>query len=278
VHRRRLRQQVPDPPGEPAGLDQRGGLAADPGHPPGGHRQAGQLGQQDRRPPDRDMMSAGQVRCLRMRLGAVAGPRPHMCRQHPRADRPAARARLGLRHVPGHRRRRRRDDIGDLMAALQHDGRPGQARPAAAARSRGELQPLIGIIRQHQRRPRLAGLLARPPPAPLPQRPVPRLLLIRAVRGRRPRRGRGVLARGVLQVLHPCPQLPDQLVRPGQQRRQLSMREPLQLRRRGDTGHIRHSTQINPTAGPQSTTCHGVSQARTGTARRPGETPPTLAE
>jgi len=126
---------------------------------------------------------------------------------------------------------RRRGDIGDLMAALQHDGHPGQPRPAAPAAGRGELQPLIGIIRQHQRRPRLARLLARPPPAPLPQRPVPRLLLIRAVRGRRPRRGPGVLARSALQVLHPCPQLPDQLVRPGQQRRQLSMREPLQLRR-----------------------------------------------
>jgi hypothetical protein len=162
------------------------------------------------------------------------------------------------------------------MAALQHDGRPGQARPAAAARSRGELQPLIGIIGQHQRRPRLAGLLARPPPAPLPQRPVPRLLLIRAIRGRRPRRGRGVLARSALQMLHPCPQLPDQLVRPGQQRRELRMREPLQLRRRGGTGHIRHSTQINPSAGPQSTTRHGVSPAHTGTARRPGETPRRL--
>jgi hypothetical protein len=38
-------------------------------------------------------------------------------------------------------------------------------------------------------------------------------------------------------------------------------------------GHIRHSTQINPPAGPQSTTCHGVSPARTGTACRPGRTP-----
>ncbi len=38
------------PVGEPAGLHQGGGLPADPGHPPGRYRSAGQLAQQQRRP------------------------------------------------------------------------------------------------------------------------------------------------------------------------------------------------------------------------------------
>ena len=79
-----------------------------------------------------------QVRGLRAGLRPVTGPRPHVRRQLALGDRPAARAFLGLRHVLGHLRRRRRPDVGDLMAALRRHRLAGQARPAPAARRRRE--------------------------------------------------------------------------------------------------------------------------------------------
>ena len=188
VQCRRGPQQVPHMVREPAGPDQCGGLAADRGHPPGGHRQAGQLGQQLRGPRDRDVMPADQIRGLRVHLGAVAGAGPHVRRQHRLADDPAARAGLGLRHVLGHLRRRRGRDVGDLVAALCQHWHAGQVRAAAPAGQRGQLDPLIGVIGQAHRGTRVAGLLTRPPLPPLPQRTVSRLLPVRAVRRRRPRR------------------------------------------------------------------------------------------
>ena len=188
VHRRRGPQQLPHPLHEPAGPDQRGGLPPDPGHPPRRDPEAGELAQQQRRPVNRDVMPGGQVRGLRAGLRPVAGPRPHVRGQLPLGDRPAARALLRLRHVLGDPRRRRRLDVGDLVAALRRHRLAGQARAAPAALRRRELQPLVRVIDQPHRRPRLARLLPRPPFPPLPQRPVPALLLIRAVRRRRPRR------------------------------------------------------------------------------------------
>src|SRR6185312_16730268 len=81
--------------------------------------------------------------------------------------------------------------------------------------------PLIRVIHELHGGAWLAGLLARPPLPPLPQRPVPRLLLIPAVRRRRPRGIRGIPADLPLQLLHPhlqplrlAGQLRDQLIRP----------------------------------------------------------------
>ena len=145
VQRRGLAQQLPHRLREPAGLDQRGGLAADCGQPPGGDRQPGQLAQQLRRPADREIVPAGQVRGLRVRLGAVAGPRPHVRGQHGLADHTAARARLGLRHVLGHFRRRRGRDIGDLMPALYQHRLGGQPRPAAPAAGRANSSRSSGL-------------------------------------------------------------------------------------------------------------------------------------
>jgi len=71
-------------------------------------------------------------------------------------------------------------DVGDLMPALRRHRLGGQVRAAPPARRRRELQALIGVINQEHRRPLLTRLLARPAIPPLPQRPVP-ALLIRAV-------------------------------------------------------------------------------------------------
>ena len=269
VQCRRGPQQVPHMVREPAGPDQCGGLAADRGHPPGGHRQAGQLGQQLRGPRDRDVMPADQIRGLRVHLGAVAGAGPHVRRQHRLADDPAARAGPGLRHVLGHLRRWRGRDVGDLVAALCQHWHAGQVRAAAPAGQRGQLDPLIGVIGQAHRGTRVAGLLTRPPLPPLPQRTVSRLLPVRAVRRRRPRRRRGILPDLPLQLLHPRLQPADQLVRLRQLQRQLSMRQCGQLLRREHTGH---STQTCPAAGPQSTTRHGVSHHQLTTPRPLGGT------
>ena len=209
VHRRSRLQQLPDPVHEPAGLHQRGGPAADPGHPPGGDGDPGQLAQQQRGPVHRDVVPDGQVRGLRAGLRPEAGPRPHVRGQLARGHRPAPAALLGLRHVLGDPRRRRRDDIGDLMTALRRHRRPGQARAAPAARGRREHKPLIRVIDEVHRRPRIARLLARPPLPPLPQRPVRALLLIRAVGRRRPRRRGGIPARLTLKIFHPDRQAPD---------------------------------------------------------------------
>ena len=231
-----------------------------PGHPPGGDPQAGELAQQQRRPVNGDVMPGREVSGLRAGLRPVAGPRPHVRRQLPLSDRPAARALLRLRHVLGHLRRRRRLDIGDLVAALGRHRLPVQARAAAAARRRRVLQPLVRVINELHRRSRLARLLPRPPFSPLPQGPVPRLLLIRAVRRRRPRRCRRILPHLPFELLNPRGQLRDQPVRLRQPRRQLSMRQRRKLLRRGHTGHVGHNRQSSPSrpASQQpATACRG---------------------
>jgi len=172
-------------PVNPLARHQRGGLTADPGHPAGGHGHAGHLGHQPGRTLHRDVVRAGEVRGLRVRLRPGAGPRPHVRGQLALADRLAPRALLGLRHVLRHHRRRRGLDIGDLVAALRDDRRIRKAGAALPARRRREPQPVFRVTGKLHRGSRLARLLARPPLPQLPQRPVPRLLLIRAVRGRR---------------------------------------------------------------------------------------------
>ena len=76
----------------------------------------------------------GQVRGVRAGLRPEAGPRPHVRRQLALGHRAAARALLGLRHVLGDLRRRRRLDVRDLVTALRRHRHPRQARPAPAAR------------------------------------------------------------------------------------------------------------------------------------------------
>jgi len=243
-------QQLPDPVHEPAGLHQRGRPAADPGYSPGGNGDASELAQQQRRPVYRNVVAGGQVRGLRAGLRPEAGTGPDLRGQLSFGDRPAARAFLGLRHILSDLRRRRRLDVGDLMTALHHDRLAGQARAAPAARRRRALEPLIRVIHQAHRRPRAARLLTRPPFPPLPQRPVRALLLIRAVRRRRPR-GRGRVLPGLaLQLPHPGRQplvlrgqLADQLVRLSQPRRQLAGRQHRKLLSGRNTRHTRHNWQ-----------------------------------
>ena len=148
VDRRGGPQELADPVHEPAIPDQRGGPGPDPGHPPGGGRDPGELAQQHRGPVNRDVMAAGQVRGVRAGLRPVAGPRPDMRRELALGHRPAARALLRLRHVLGDLRLRGRPDIGDLMPPRRRRRLPGQARAAAAARRRRAVIALIRVIEQ----------------------------------------------------------------------------------------------------------------------------------
>jgi len=236
VHGGRVPQQFPHPPHEPAAADQGGGLLPDPGHPPGGNLHAGQLGHQVRSPLHRDVVRAGQVRSLGAGLRPGAGPRPDERGQPALADRVAPRALLRLRDVPGDPWRRRGPDAGDLVAALRDDRRVRQVRAALPARRRRIPEPALRVIHQAHRGARLARLLPRPPLSPLPQRPVPRLLLIRAVRRRRPRRRGRILARAPLQQLHPRHQLADHPVSLSKPHRQLLMRQRCQLSAEGTPG------------------------------------------
>jgi hypothetical protein len=164
---------------------------------------------------------AGQVRGLRAGLRPEAGAGTDVRGQRALGDRPAAGAFLSLRHVLGDPRRRRRGDAGDLMTTLRQHRCPGQARAAPAARRRRELEPLVRVIDQVHRRPRLARLLARPPLPRIPQRPVG-ALLIRAVRRRRPRRRGRIPAGPTLKIFHPGGQPPDLRGQPGDQLVRLS--------------------------------------------------------
>ena len=130
VDRRGGPQELADPVHEPAVPDQRGGPGPDPGHPPGGGRDPGELAQQHRGPVNRDVMAAGQVRAVRAGLRPVAGPRPDMRRELALGHRPAVRALLRLRHVLGDLRLRGRPDIGDLMPPRRRRRlpRPGPRR------------------------------------------------------------------------------------------------------------------------------------------------------
>jgi hypothetical protein len=164
------------------------------------------------------------------------------------ADRPAARAFLGLRQVLG--RRRRWGDVGDLVAPLRRHRRGGQVRAAPAAHQRRARDDFVGIIDQLHGRSRLARLLSRLPSPALTQRPVPALLLVWAVGGWRPRGCGGILASLPFQLLHPASQLlvprgelSDQPVSLSQPRRQLRCRESRQLLLTGHTGQIVHTWQ-----------------------------------
>ena len=149
------------------------------------------------------MVADGQVRSLRAGLRPVAGPRPDMRGQLPGRDHPAPGALLGLLDDL---RRRRRDDIGDLMTAPRRHRLTSQVRAAPAACGRRALDGLIRVIHQAHRRPGVAGLLSRPPFPPLSQRPAGTLLPVRAIGRRRTRRRGRVLAGLPLQLLHPCRQ------------------------------------------------------------------------
>jgi hypothetical protein len=63
----------------------------------------------------------------------------------------------------GHLRRRRRLDIGDLVTALRQHRLLLQAGTAPAARRRRVPEPLVRVIDEPHRRPRIARLLARRP-------------------------------------------------------------------------------------------------------------------
>jgi hypothetical protein len=212
-------------------------------------------------------MSGDQVRGLRRRFRPVAGPRPHVRGKLALGDRPAARALLRLRHILGHLRRRGRLDAGDLVAALRGDLLAGQARAAAPALRRRALQPLVRVVDQPHRGPRLTRLLPWPPLPPLPQRPVPRLLLlIRAIRRRRPRRRGGIAPHPAFQLVNPRGQLRDKPVRLRQPDRQLGMRQRSELLRRGNARHVGHNRQSSPSR-PAS------QQPSTACRRRPPDPP-----
>ena len=190
VHRLSLPQQLLHPVHEPARPEQRGRLRADPGDPARGHADPGHLDHQRRCPPRRDIVPAGQVRGLRVRLRAEARPRPYPGRQDALGDLPAARASLRLHDMLADLGFRRGPDVGDLVAALREDFPARQARAAPAAFRRRVPVPVLRVIYQAHRRAGLAVLLPGTALPLLPQRPVPRLLpvlLIRAVRRRRPR-------------------------------------------------------------------------------------------
>ena len=142
---------------------------------------------------------------------------------------------------------------------------PRQVRAAPAARRRRELEPLVRVIDQPHRRPRVARLLPRPPFPPLPQRPVRALLLIRAVRRRRPRRRGRIPAHLTLQILHLGGQAPDlrgqladQPVRLRQPRRQLRSGRADSSSAEGTPGTSGTQAMITIPA-RQSTTRPGVS-------------------
>jgi hypothetical protein len=106
----------------------------------------------------------------------------------------AADDELVLDDVHGHRRQ-----IEHLPTLHPHLGRAGQARPTAGARVGLVPAPLVRVVDQRQRRPRMTGLPARLPARPAAQR----------LRGRLgERRVRRRRARRVGRVL---PQLPPQL-------------------------------------------------------------------
>ena len=178
-----------------------------------------------------------------MSLRAEAGPRPHPRGQLPLGDLPAARTPLRLRHVLGDLRLRRRQDVSDLVTARRENLLGRQPRPALAA-FRGRVpEPALRVIHELHRRARLARLLPRSALAFLPQRPVARLLLKRAIGRRRPRRGRRIPGQPFLQPLHPGAQLADQPVRLRQPRSQFLTRQGSKLLRRRQARLIGHSTQ-----------------------------------
>jgi len=130
------------------------------------------------------------------------GPRPHVHRQPALGDVPQhghcfACATYSVTSAPA------RPDVGHLVAALRHGRLAGQALPAPRTRPAGRTAARPG------HRPGASSSPARPAASraavsPLPRRPVPALLLIRAVRRWRPRRRGRVPARLPLKILHPA--------------------------------------------------------------------------
>ena len=190
-----------DPVHEPAALHQRGGLAADPGHPPGRDRDAGHLAQQHRgpaapgrtarRPGSRPARMASGPKLARARTNA--GSSPSLTASH--HGHCLACATYSVTSGGG---------AGPMSVTWWRRCAGAPARPPGPCRTPGTTPEgtrtgVVRVIDELHRRPRLARLLPRPPLPPLPQRPVPALLLIRAVRRRRPRRRRRIPARPPLQ-------------------------------------------------------------------------------
>jgi hypothetical protein len=110
------------------------------------------------------------------------------CPPDPGARLAAGRAHLRDHLVLGHRRRRRRGCLEHLPLLHVGDGSISQVRAAGGARLRYAFHRLTGVIGSPERCGRRTRLLARLAPGAPPQRPVPRLLPIPAIRRRRLRR------------------------------------------------------------------------------------------
>jgi hypothetical protein len=219
-----LAQQQPDPVQERAQPGR--GPGPHPGHEPRRDAHPGQRGQQPRRPRHRQVVRADRQRRLSMHQRPVLHAAGHARRGHALGHRPAARALLCHHLVLGHLRRRRGLRLEHLPLLQAHDRGVIKTGAAAPARGRAAFRPLIRIIGLLQRGRLRAGLLAAPAPGPAPQRPVPRLLRIRAVRRGRLGGVGGVLAQPALHLGEPLGQHRD--LRPrrlklGVPRRQLSV-------------------------------------------------------
>ena len=186
----------------------------------------------------------------------TTGRCPHVRGHLPGGDYPASGALLRLRHVLRDLRRRRRLDVGDLVAALRRDRRPGQVRAAPAAGQRRAVEVSSGSSTR---------LIVIPgSPGCLPGRRFPRsrsdLSLPFSLYGLSEEADAmmwRVLAGLPLQLLHPGRQalylrsqlpglrgqLSDQPVRLRQPHCQLSSRESGQLLRRRNTRHTGHTWQ-----------------------------------
>jgi hypothetical protein len=182
----------------------------------------------------------------------------------PSVTAPQSRALLHHHLVLGHLWRRRGPGLEHLPSLRPGHRRVRQVRAAEATRRRPALHPLIRVRRPPQRRRLRARLPAGSAPRPAAQRPVLRLLLIRAVGGRRLRRRGGVLAQAALQVRDPLGQHvdlrlrrrqlrvlgPDRLAQPRiglAQRRHQRAAPPAQHRAVAPRAHSQSLTKIQPT-------------------------------
>ena len=161
---------------------------------------AGQRGDQLRGAGDRQVVRAHRQCRAGVDPRPVLHPAGHPVRRQPDADLPALRALLRLNLVLRHLRRRGRRGLEHLPFLHPRGRRIAQAGPAAAARRRPALHRVIRVARLLQRGRFRAGLPAGLAAGPAAQRPVLRLLRIRAVRRRRLRRRPGVLRQAALQV------------------------------------------------------------------------------
>jgi hypothetical protein len=158
-------------------------------------------------------------------IAVIRGPyshwRRHTLRRHtagPDPARASARDQLMLNHL--HRHRRQVDHLPPLHTHL-HGAR--QIRTTPRAQTRLMPPPLVRVIDQRQRRPRMTGLPTRLATAPAPQRLRSRLGK-RRVRRRRLRRVPTVLPQLPPQLGDLGPQQLDLLSLPSHQRRKFLIR------------------------------------------------------